>query len=455
MPAEDDPKTHDFDQRHDGPFDQPPTRRSVQIDTTPASREDSSALRSASSPHNATPSATKPHKSVQLPESPSDTTTPAPRRSTTIGRERNPRPSQDFDIRRDGPYGRPSVTMTRRRSSVNVVRPELNHTSSEQADPAAPGLEALEQYRTAEETETPFALEPPPLNYDLWERRWFIAFFWTMILVDCVAAPIVLYFCLWYLTSLSPNATFSIVTAALGGVSIVEYFVRFWRLWKKDSTCRVMGARRKYLDWFHWNFTLGWVIIMIELIVGTVPENPPIRLLGMPLASMMWVFGTELILVDIMRYFEVPAPVRISSIPKGAQLRPAIYSMIEDVVAVDGSGGTEYREALNRRYEASHVFRSLLRRLGIFWALGAEGMAMVTTILIFTIHPEAAYVVGWSAPFIWAGVWTGATIWYAKYMLRKEKIAWAEELQEKQVNSITSPGEPAIPRDSEPSEGKV
>lgn len=88
-----------------------------------------------------------------------------------------------------------------------------------------------------------------------------------MILVDCVAAPIVLYFCLWYLTSLSPNATFSIVTAALGGVSIVEYFVRFWRLWKKDSTCRVMGARRKYLDWFHWNFTLGWVIIMIELIV--------------------------------------------------------------------------------------------------------------------------------------------------------------------------------------------
>lgn len=174
----------------------------------------------------------------------------------------------------------------------------------------------------------------------------------------------------------------------------------------------------------------------------------------MPLASMMWVFGTELIVVDIMRYFEVPAPVRISSIPKGAQLRPAIYSMIEDVVAVDGSGGTEYREALNRRYEASHVFRSLLRRLGIFWALGAEGMAMLTTILIFTIHPEAAYVVGWSAPFIWAGIWTGATIWYAKYMLRKEKIAWAEELQEKQVNTITSPGEAPILHDSEPSEGK-
>lgn len=147
---------------------------------------------------------------------------------------------------------------------------------------------------------------------------------------------------------------------------------------------------------------------------------------------MMWVFGTELLIVDLMRYFKLPAPVRMSSIPKGAQLRPAIYSMIEDVVAVDGSGGTEYREALNRRYEASHVFRSLLRRLGVFWAVGAEAMAMLTTILIFTIGPEAAYVVGWSAPFVWAAIWTGITIYYAKYMLKKEQQAWTEELQEKQ-----------------------
>ncbi|KAF2212783.1 hypothetical protein CERZMDRAFT_121111 [Cercospora zeae-maydis SCOH1-5] len=331
-------------------------------------------------------------------------------------------------------------------------------------DPPSTSIPTSMSAPCPEESQTPLALEPPRLNYDLWERRWFIAFFWSMILVDCVAAPIILYFCLWYLTDLSPNAVFSIVTAALGGVSIVEYFVRFWRLWKKDSTCRVIGARRKYLDWFHWNFTLGWVIIMFELIVGTVPDNPPIRLLGMPLASMMWVFGTELVVVDVMRYFQVPAPVRISSIPKGAQLRPAIYSMIEDVVAVDGSGGTEFREALNRRYEASHVFRSLLRRLGIFWAVGAEGMAMLTTILIFTIDPEAGYVVGWSAPFVWAGIWTGVTIMYSKHMLKKEKVAWAEELQEKQgamecgpknesasaLNAITSSGEPPILNDSKP-----
>jgi hypothetical protein len=74
----------------------------------------------------------------------------------------------------------------------------------------------------------------------------------------------------------------------------------------------------------------------------------------MPVPSMLYVFAVELLLIDMGRLFQIPAPCRISSIPKGAQLRPGIYPMIEDIVGVDGAGGTEYREALNRRYEASH-----------------------------------------------------------------------------------------------------
>lgn len=152
----------------------------------------------------------------------------------------------------------------------------------------------------------------------------------------------------------------------------------------------------------------------------------------MPLASMLYAFGTELLVVDALRYFQVPAPVRISSIPKGAQLRPAIYSIIEDIVAVDGSGGTAFREALNKRYEASHVFRAMLRRLGVFWAFGCEGMAVATTILVFTIQHEAAYCVGWSAPFVWAAVWTLVTYVYVRRKLKEEKKAWTDEIAEKQ-----------------------
>jgi hypothetical protein len=160
-------------------------------------------------------------------------------------------------------------------------------------------------------------------------------------------------------------------------------------------------------------------------------RDPYIRILSMPLATMLYVFGTELLVIDILRYFRFPAPLRISSIPKGAQLRPGIYSLIEDVCAVDGSGGTAFREALDRRYEASHIFRAMLRRLGVFWSVGAQGAAVVTTILIFTLSKDAAYVVGWTLPFVWAAMWTPLTIWYVKRELNREEKMWMEDVARK------------------------
>jgi hypothetical protein len=110
---------------------------------------------------------------------------------------------------------------------------------------------------------------PPPLKYSLRVRKKAIFWFWTLIILDCIFMPIGLYFGMWYgLTrdQLSANAVFSISTALLGTVSIVEYFIRFHRLWKKNSNCRVIGAKRHYLDWFHWNLSVGWFFVMIELI---------------------------------------------------------------------------------------------------------------------------------------------------------------------------------------------
>src|SRR6201999_2136738 len=97
--------------------------------------------------------------------------------------------------------------------------------------------------------------------------------------------------------------------------------------------------------------------VMAELIGGTIPANPPIRLLSMPPTTMLWAIGIQMIILEILRLFAIPAPFRISSLPRGAPLRPAIYSIIEDVCAVDGSGGTEFRQRLNLRYAASHYFR--------------------------------------------------------------------------------------------------
>lgn len=170
---------------------------------------------------------------------------------------------------------------------------------------------------------------------------------------------------------------------------------------------------------------------MLELIIGTIPENPPIRLLAMPVTSLLWVFGTEMIIQDGMRLLGIPSPFRISSMPAKSQIRPGIYWMIEDVVAVDGLGGVAFREQLNARYEASHDFRQMLHRLTLFWGIGAETMAAVITILVFKVPSgDAAYCIGWAAPFAWAGVWTLITFPWVKRGLNHEAKRWVENLEE-------------------------
>lgn len=243
------------------------------------------------------------------------------------------------------------------------------------------------------------------------------------------------------------SLVFSITTAAIGTVSVVEYFIRFRRLWRRGSTCRVIGARRWYvslrtakrllstaacslsqqLDWFHWNLSLAWIAVMIELIVGTVPNEPPIRLLAMPVSSVVFAFGVELFIVDALRILKVPSPIRISSVPRGTLLRPGVYSFIEDVCAVDGSGGTEFRQRLNLRYMASKPFRRMLHRLTMFWAAGALATAAGTTAMVFTLTRNAAYVIGWTVPFLWAGVWTVITIKWVQKNLTVEERVWREE----------------------------
>lgn len=160
----------------------------------------------------------------------------------------------------------------------------------------------------------------------------------------------------------------------------------------------------------------------------------------MPLSTVLFIFGTVSLAIDALHWLAVPAPVRISSIPRGAQLRPGIYPLVEDICAVDGGGGTEFRRSLNRRYAASHVFRAMLRRLGLFWALGADACAVTTAALVFGLAEaigdddggnliDYAYTIGWVLPFVWAGPSAWATVVYVRRELRKEKRLWAMEAE--------------------------
>lgn len=91
---------------------------------------------------------------------------------------------------------------------------------------------------------------PPPLPYSLRQRKRSIAFFWTLFVIDTLAQPLILYFALRYRTSLSLNLVFSISTAALGGVSVFEYFYRLYNLMKSKSRARPLNARKSWVSLF-------------------------------------------------------------------------------------------------------------------------------------------------------------------------------------------------------------
>ena len=159
---------------------------------------------------------------------------------------------------------------------------------------------------------------------------------------------------------------------------------------------------------------------------------PDKRLLATPLSTVLFVFGTVSLLIDILCYFSIPSPVRISSIPRGMRLRPGIYPLIEDICAVDGSGGTEFRRNLDNRYAASQVFRTMLKRLGLFWAIGADCCAMLTVALVFGLDDDLvdyAFTIGWGLPFVWAAPWAAATVFYVRRELKRERRLWAVEAE--------------------------
>lgn len=276
-----------------------------------------------------------------------------------------------------------------------------------------------------EGTGNPFP-EPPPLPYSLRTRKKSIAFFWTLFTIDTLVQPLTLYWTLTYLTDLSDNLVFSIVTASLGGVSVFEYFYRLYNLFKSNSRARPLNARKSWLDFLQINFTIVWLILAVELIVGTVPEKPYVRLIAMVLPTVMFYFGGVHLSLDILRAMGFKAPFRISSTPQGSTMPTALYVLIEDVVAVDGGGGQKYRYALRTRYLSSPYFRRMLFQMNCFWAGGSIIFAAAITAIVFTVPKPVAFTLGWSLPFAWAIVWTLITIPWVQADLRREKEWWSQ-----------------------------
>jgi hypothetical protein len=214
-----------------------------------------------------------------------------------------------------------------------------------------------------------------------------------------------------------------------GFVSGYEYGCRCWLLLLPRDEYRPLFSSRRFWDFdgLHWILTIPYSVLTGILIGGSIPKEPLVRVLAMPMAVGNIILGLMFIVSGIVVKTRAKLPFRMSSHIKGSVCPPITYTIIEDVIAVDAGAGKVYREALLQRYNASPRFRKMLIQLVWFWGIPSAIVGVVLLPLIFTVKKEVAYGLGWAVPNIWAGIWTVLTILWVRRSLRIEKETWKSD----------------------------
>ncbi|KAI9743769.1 MAG: hypothetical protein M1818_002502 [Claussenomyces sp. TS43310] len=282
----------------------------------------------------------------------------------------------------------------------------------------------------------------PELPYTLHTRKRAIAAVWSALIIVTSVQIEFFYFLLRYGTKSGLDNALTVPTAILLGVSILSMGLRTWHLVRKGSQRRPIGGRwyavseslpelcfagsnlttQPQLDYFSWNMVIGFIIVTAVLSAATADEPPNIRQASMPQAIVLYLASSQLIVTGIMAKLGWKTPVRFSSTSSGSPMKPGVFVLIEDIVAVDGGGFQAFREALVVRYESSEIFRRLVEQMNWFWGIGSMIVAGGTTAIVYAVpNLDVVFAIGWCLPWVWASIGAICTILWTRRMLVAEE----------------------------------
>ena len=138
-------------------------------------------------------------------------------------------------------------------------------------------------------------------------------------------------------------------------------------------------------DFFNVCAILGFVIVTAVLSNATAPDMPKLRQASMPQTIILYFTGGLLVITAVMDAAGMKTPVMFSSTPRGQLCKPGVFVLVEDIVAVEGAGGEKFRKELVARYEASAVFRRLLRQMTWFWGVGSLIVGVGVTVIVYVV----------------------------------------------------------------------
>ncbi|KAK4183566.1 hypothetical protein QBC35DRAFT_97022 [Podospora australis] len=267
----------------------------------------------------------------------------------------------------------------------------------------------------------------PRLNYRILDYKWKLSIIVFLLVLESALAPLILYYSLLYNTTLRMGIVFAIITSFFGIVSGIEFGLRCLKLILKEDKYRPPGGTKWSFDFTHWTLSFGYTVMTGILIGASIPHDPYVRILAIPL-SLFWLqMFVQLSWSGWMSATHRPAPCKMSSIDKGERVPPLVLTLVEDIVGVDGAGGIIYRRALLARYNASRRFRKMIAKLNWFWAVGCLIDGVGTLVVIWTVPERVAYGVGWGSPLVFVIIWTIVSVQWVKHDLRREKKLWLEE----------------------------
>ncbi|KAF2095839.1 hypothetical protein NA57DRAFT_78616 [Rhizodiscina lignyota] len=261
----------------------------------------------------------------------------------------------------------------------------------------------------------------PRIPLDLRKHKLAIAIPWTIIVTTGCFIPVAVYFGVHYGTNKDLTTALSPGLATFGASSGYNLYFRFWSLYKAKSTCRpVNSPSRWFLDNFMWNFMILFGILTVLISVAIAKEQ--VRVASLSLSILMFAVGLQMVIVVVLRSFRVQSPFQVSSAPPGETVKSAALAIVEDVVAVDAKQGAEMRALLLARYDASPPIQNLFWKLDLLWGVSALGVAAGIVAIIFAVHNySVGFAVGYSVPWIWAGLMTIVTIQMVKAAKREEE----------------------------------
>ncbi|KAI0798018.1 hypothetical protein C8Q75DRAFT_801916 [Abortiporus biennis] len=286
------------------------------------------------------------------------------------------------------------------------------------------------------------AAEPPPLNYTIRTRRRisYISIFFSLIFIETCILPLILFYSLRWGAHLSTTKNLAIITSLVGTISGAKVGQRCYYLWFRTGheSRRPIGSGRWGVDFFQILLSTGLTAFFIPLIIGSSLSPASVPTVAMALPCFMLTVCIPMLISGLFpRHFRLP--VRISSFQPYYLLPPLTYTIVEDVIAVDGGGGLEFRQAWRHRYEESRVMRKLLRDIALMWGISGIAVAGALIAIAWTTSDDVGYGLGYGMAWLWAIFFTCVTFWWVEKELHREKTEWEDVVRvhrEKHLNLV-------------------